>query len=306
MSFVSNLLLRILSTFLPDNYFTFSKKLLPNSDAIFAFSLPMIHFSNNPDPFGLTLGTLLLITITPFCACLILAILRTSTFLFLGLLTLLDTTNLLGIFIIIYHFHCDDLLSHGDIHPLPGPTTPYFKFMHWNANSLPAHDFIRVPLIQAYNSIHNFHLIAITETALKNDVPNDKIDIPGYTPIRCDLTGNDTHGGVMIYHKNDISVKNRPDLCLTSYTIVLELSISKKNCSLCAPTENMAKPAKTSLHTLKNLTKFWTRLMVRTLLVLLSPEISTPTINLGLQRIRQTILDEPCSQFLRNTYSTRL
>ena len=72
--------------------------------------------------------------------------------------------------------------------------------MHWNLNSLPAHDFSRIPLIQAYNSIHNFHLIAITETALKDSIPNDKIDIPGYSPIRCDLPNNDSHGGVLIYH----------------------------------------------------------------------------------------------------------
>ena len=92
------------------------------------------------------------------------------------------------------------MLSHGDINTLPVPTIPFFKFMHINANSLPTRDYIRVPLIKAYNSIHNFHLISITETALKNNIPNNIIAIPGYTPIRCDLTGNDTHGGVLIDH----------------------------------------------------------------------------------------------------------
>ena len=100
--------------------------------------------------------------------------------------------------------------------------------MHWNLNSIPAHDFSRIPLIQAYNSIHNFHLIAITETALKDSIPDDKIDIPGYSPIRCDLPNNDSHGGVLIYHKLDLSVKKRPDLSDLDNTIVLELSISRK------------------------------------------------------------------------------
>ena len=100
--------------------------------------------------------------------------------------------------------------------------------MHWNINSIPTHNFSRIALLQAYNSIHNFHLIAITESSLKKSIPNDMIDIPGYSPIRCDLPGHDTHGGVLIYHKLDISVKNRPDLCNLQNTIVLELSIARK------------------------------------------------------------------------------
>jgi len=97
----------------------------------------------------------------------------------------------------------------GDIEKNPPPSNDYFKFMHWNANSLPAHDFARIPLIQLYNTIHDFNIIAITESALKNEIPNDKIDIPGFTPIRCDLPENDSHGGVLIYHKNDLAVKKQ-------------------------------------------------------------------------------------------------
>ena len=71
-----------------------------------------------------------------------------------------------------------------------------------------AHNFERCKNLIAYNSEHKFHLIAITETALKNSIPNDKINLDGYYPIRCDLPGNDTHGGVLIYHRSDIFEKN--------------------------------------------------------------------------------------------------
>ena len=141
--------------------------------------------------------------------------------------------------------------------------------MHWNVNSIPAHDFSRISLLVAYNSIHDFQLIAITETALKNNIPNDKIDIPGYSPIRCDLPGNDTHGGVLIYHKLDLSVKNRADLCSISNTIVLELSISRKK-KLCCHTGNMVKQTKSLVITQKNLAKLLTKLIGRTHTPLLS------------------------------------
>ena len=103
--------------------------------------------------------------------------------------------------------------------------------MHWNANSLPAHNFARIPLIQHYNAINNFNLIAISESALKNEIPNEKVEIPGYCPIRCDLANDDSHGDVMIYHKENMAVKNRSDLFGHTNTLVLELSIAKKRYS---------------------------------------------------------------------------
>ena len=117
----------------------------------------------------------------------------------------------------------------GDVELNPGPPlNDYLKFMHWNANSLPAHNFARIPLIQLYNAINDFSLIAISETALKNEIPNEKIEIPGYCPIKCDLANDDSHCGVMIYHKENMAVKNRSDLFDHTNSLVLELSIAQK------------------------------------------------------------------------------
>jgi len=91
-----------------------------------------------------------------------------------------------------------------------------------------AHNFARIGLIQSYNAIHNFNLIAITETALTTDVPNEKLEIPGYNILRNDLPTQDTHGGVMIYHKIDLPTKRRTDLEGYPNIIVAELSISRK------------------------------------------------------------------------------
>jgi exonuclease III len=126
-----------------------------------------------------------------------------------------------------------------DVHPRPRPS-PFFKFMHWNLNSIPAHDFERIPILEAFAVQEKFNLICITESALKNKVSNEKIAIDGYSILRCDLPNNDRCGGVLLYYKNDLSVKNRLDLCNISNTIVAEISISRKNIFLLFLIENLA------------------------------------------------------------------
>ena len=116
----------------------------------------------------------------------------------------------------------------GDIHKNPGPKTEHFRFSHWNVNSIPDYNFSRLTLVESYNALYDFHILAISESALKPNILNSEIEIPAYTPIRSDLTGSDTHGGVLLYHKQNLSVKHRVDLCTPSYTLVLELSINRK------------------------------------------------------------------------------
>lgn len=123
-----------------------------------------------------------------------------------------------------YLFICVDV----SINPGPSFADSFFKFCHWNCNSISAHNFSRVGLIQAYNALHNFNIIAITETALTPDVPDEKLNIPGYNVLRNDLPPQDSHGGVMIYYKNDLPIKRRLDLEGHPNILVAELSISKK------------------------------------------------------------------------------
>ena len=100
-------------------------------------------------------------------------------------------------------------------------------YIHWNVNSLRADSFARIPLLQAHAAVHNHDIIAITESGLTNKIPDSKIDIPGYTPIRCDLV-NDRHGGVVVYHKNDLAAVNRHDLAFPTNTVVVQLTINNK------------------------------------------------------------------------------
>ena len=56
---------------------------------------------------------------------------------------------------------------------------------------------------------------------------DEKIEINGYSILRNNLPINDRCGGVVLYYKNDISVKNRVDLSIPN-TIVAEISILRK------------------------------------------------------------------------------
>ena len=40
----------------------------------------------------------------------------------------------------------------------------YSSFCHWNLNSIPAHNFVKLDLLEVYNSIHKFDIIYLSET----------------------------------------------------------------------------------------------------------------------------------------------
>ena len=71
------------------------------------------------------------------------------------------------------------ILLIGDIEVNPGPDT--LSFCCWNLNSITAHDFLRVSLIEAYNSVYNNDLIGIVETHLDDTVDADRLALDGYS-----------------------------------------------------------------------------------------------------------------------------
>ncbi len=100
--------------------------------------------------------------------------------------------------------------------------------MHWNCNSLLAHQGIRIPLIESYNLLNKYDIIAITETALHDSVSDESINIEGYIPIRKNLLPGVTHGGVLLYHKDSLAVQERSDLVTHDNMIVCQISIGNK------------------------------------------------------------------------------
>ena len=97
------------------------------------------------------------------------------------------------------------LVCHG-IHPNPGPEQ-VISIVHNNIRSL------QNKAIYVEAELSMFDIIAISETWLYKDFPENKIQINGYQkPERCDRPDNTHWGGVAIYVKNNMYCKRRRDL----------------------------------------------------------------------------------------------
>ena len=58
------------------------------------------------------------------------------------------------------------LQCHKDIEPNPGPRklkTNSFLVCHWNLGNLPAHNFLKLTQLKAYNSIYKYDFICLSE-----------------------------------------------------------------------------------------------------------------------------------------------
>ena len=78
--------------------------------------------------------------------------------------------------------------------------------IHWNHNSLSAHNFTKLTQLKAYNSIYKYDFICLSETYLDSSTPDNLIEIEGYKLIRADHPDNIKRGGVCIYYKESLPV----------------------------------------------------------------------------------------------------
>ena len=128
------------------------------------------------------------------------------------------------------------LLQSNDIESNPGPSLGNcFKFCTWNLNSIAAYDFSRVSLINAYNTVNKYDIIALAETHLDSaiDLPDNfcqasKLHIEGYSFIRRDHPANTKRGGVGLFYKDSLAIIERNDLELLSECLVCQLMIDRK------------------------------------------------------------------------------
>ena len=72
----------------------------------------------------------------------------------------------------------------GDIEENPVPKLNFsqkLSICHWNLNSIEAHNFIKVSLLIAYNSIHKYDIIYSSKTYLDAStvLGDDSLEIPG-------------------------------------------------------------------------------------------------------------------------------
>ena len=130
----------------------------------------------------------------------------------------------------------DILLRCGDIELNPGPNIDKcLKFFHWNLNSICARGSIKIPLIEAYNALHRFDIMAFSESMLDKSVNDSDIFIEGFNReiFRSDHPSNTKFGGVCIYVREGLPAKRRTDLELLQETVVVEITVARKKGFFC-------------------------------------------------------------------------
>ena len=120
-----------------------------------------------------------------------------------------------------------------DIEKNPGPDQETLKFCSWNLNSINAHEYIRVSLLEAYNSLYKYDLIGIVETHLDNTVDEGNLTLRGYNLTKSNHPGNLKKGGVGLYVKESFPAKNRADLVTLPECIVSEIQLDGKKYFFC-------------------------------------------------------------------------
>ena len=101
---------------------------------------------------------------------------------------------------------CGNIESNPDPRPNSGQS---FSICHWNLNSIAAHNFSKISLLKAYNAIHTYDIICLSETYLNHGTlsDNDNLWIPGYELIRVDHLSKQKRGGICTYHKDLLPIK---------------------------------------------------------------------------------------------------
>ena len=80
------------------------------------------------------------------------------------------------------------MLISGDIENNPGPENrcnQNIYFCHWNLNGIASNNVLKISLLEAYNTVHDFDVICISETFLDSDYSSDhqRLNLQGYVMI---------------------------------------------------------------------------------------------------------------------------
>ena len=123
------------------------------------------------------------------------------------------------------------ILLSGDIETNPGPET--LDFCTWNLNSITAYDFLRVSLIEAYNSVYHYDMIGVVETHLDSTIEESRLALDGYTFIQSNDPHDVKRGGVWLYIKESLASQNHSDLVTLPECICVRDPIKQKKILFC-------------------------------------------------------------------------
>ena len=85
-------------------------------------------------------------------------------------------SHIFSIFVVYILYHIRLIRFGGDTELNPGPqlsSFKYFSICHWNLNSITSHHILKVKLLAAYNVMHKFNIICISESYLNSDTSSN-------------------------------------------------------------------------------------------------------------------------------------
>ena len=126
----------------------------------------------------------------------------------------------------------DLLMRCGDVHRNPGPEKKSkLSIIHWNLNSISSHNFEKLHLLQAFNSVYKYDLICLNETLLDTSYSDDDLDLSliGYNMVRADHPDNVKRGGVSIFYKDTLPLKIL-DISQLSEFLAVEVAYEDEKC----------------------------------------------------------------------------
>ena len=93
----------------------------------------------------------------------------------------------IAVILLIHHIWLHGLMIKisGDIELNPGSKQKQdqsLSICHWNLNSIPAHNFQKLPLLQGYILSNKVDILCLSETFLNSDIPRDDSNLqpPGF------------------------------------------------------------------------------------------------------------------------------
>ena len=92
-----------------------------------------------------------------------------------------------------------------ELNPEPKPNSGQkFSLCHWNLNSIPRHNFSKIPLLSACNSLNVFVTICLPETYFDFSIPpqDPNVEMQGYMLIRAEHPSSfKTRGSLLLLQK---------------------------------------------------------------------------------------------------------
>ena len=104
------------------------------------------------------------------------------------------------------------LILSNDVELNPGPkknsSKCNFSIAHGNLNSIAAQTFVKLSQLEAYNTMHSYDLICLSETWLDSttSIDSNDLSVKGYDLHRVDDPNNVNKGEVCVYSKETLAV----------------------------------------------------------------------------------------------------